>query len=206
MNKFLVSLMVCTIMLTDSYAQNGDYVRPESIGVSFFFNDYITPDRIRSANLSTVFREKEWAKFREMSPGLALTYIKGLKNHIDFTSTLAGSFTRIPLAEESNPEENFLLEADASLNFKMLSDRYIFTPYLIAGVGASLYDGKFGAIMPLGGGLKVNFFDEAALFITSQYRVPVTTGTNNYHFFNSIGFAGVIGKKREQTVKPAPVQ
>ena len=88
----------------------------------------------------------------------------------------------------------------------MLSDRYIFTPYLIAGVGASLYDGKFGAIMPLGGGLKVNFFDEAALFITSQYRVPVTTGTNNYHFFNSIGFAGVIGKKREQTVKPAPVQ
>jgi OmpA-OmpF porin, OOP family len=201
-----VSLMVCTIMLTDSYAQNGDYVRPESIGVSFFFNDYITPDRIRSANLSTVFREKQWAKFREMSPGLALTYIKGLKNYIDFTSTLAGSFTRIPLAEESNSEENFLLEADASLNFKMLSDRYIFTPYLIAGVGASLYEGKFGAIMPLGGGLKVNFFDEAALFITSQYRVPVTTETNNYHFFNSIGFAGVIGKKKEQKVKPAPVQ
>jgi OmpA-OmpF porin, OOP family len=205
MKKFLVSLMVCIIMLSDSYAQTGDYVRPESIGVSFFFNDYITPERIRSANLSTVFREKQWAEFREMSPGLALTYIKGLKNHIDFTGTLAGSFARVPLAEESNPEENFLLEADASLNFKMLSDRYIFSPYLIAGVGASHYDGKFGAFMPLGGGLKVNFFDEAALFITSQYRVPVTPETNNYHFFYSIGFAGVIGKKRGQPEKPAPI-
>jgi outer membrane protein OmpA-like peptidoglycan-associated protein len=202
MKRLLLSLMVCSIMLADCFAQNSDYVRPTSIGVSFFFNDYITPGRIRSGNVSTVLREKQWAKFRDMSPGLALSYIKGLKNHIDFAGTVAGSFSRVPLTDDPNrPDENFLLEGDASINFKMLSDRYLFTPYLIAGVGASHYDGKFGAFVPLGGGLKVNFFDEAALFITSQYRVPVTQETNTYHFFNSIGFAGVIGKKREQPVK-----
>jgi OmpA-OmpF porin, OOP family len=37
-------------------------------------------------------------------------------------------------------------------------------------------------------------FDEAHFFINSQYRIPVTTNTANYHFLHSIGIAGVIGK------------
>lgn len=206
MKKFLVTLMVLALGFTDCFSQDENYIRPTSIGVSFFFNDFITAERIRSASLSTVLREKQWAKFREMSPGLALSYIKGLSNHVDLASTLAGSFTKITLPDQTTrPEERFLMEADASLNLKMLSDRYIFTPYLIAGAGASLYDGKFAAFMPLGGGFKVNFFDEAALFITSQYRVPVTTENTNYHFFNSIGFAGIIGKRKEQPLKEVAI-
>lgn len=202
MKKFLVSLLVLALVLPHCYAQNKDYVRPPSIGVSFFFNDFITAERIRSSNLSSVLREKQWAKFREMSPGLALSYIKGLSNNVDLASTLAGSFSKVILPNQtSRPEERFLMEGDVSLNLKMLSDRYIFTPYLIAGAGASYYDGKFAAFTPLGGGFKVNFFDEAALFITSQYRVPVTTENTNYHFFNSIGFAGIIGKRKEQPLK-----
>lgn len=206
MKKLLVFIMGCTMVLPECFGQNNDdYIRPTSLGVSFFFNDYTTAERIRSGTLSSVLRNKQWAKFREMSPGLAVTYIQGLKKHIDFAGTLAGSFTKTALPDQTRSNDNFLLEGDASLNLKMLSDRYIFTPYLIAGVGASSYDGKIGAFMPLGGGLKVNFFDEAALFITSQYRVPVTTETSNYHFFNSIGFAGVIGKKKEQPLKEVAI-
>ena len=205
MKKFLVSMMVCTSLLSDCFAQNEDYIRPASIGVGFFFNDYITPGRIRSGSVSTVFREKQWASFKEMSPGLAISYFKGLRNHIDFSGTLAGSFAKVPLPDQNKQEEKFLLEGDASVNLKMLTDRYVFTPYLIAGVGASLYDGKAGAFIPLGGGIKVNFFDEAALFITSQYRVPVINESNNYHFFNSIGFAGIIGKKKEQPIKEVAI-
>jgi outer membrane protein OmpA-like peptidoglycan-associated protein len=202
MKKFLVSLMVFTLVLTDCFAQNGNYFRPPSIGISFFFNDFITPERIRSGSLSQVLREKQWAELREMGPGLAISYIQGLSNHVDFAGTVAGSFTRVPLpGQASRTEEHFLLEGDASLNLKMLSDRYIFTPYLIAGAGASSYNGKFAAFMPLGGGVKVNFFDEAALFVTSQYRVPVTSENTNYHFLYSIGFSGVIGKKKEQPLK-----
>ncbi|HEY1112827.1 MAG TPA: thrombospondin type 3 repeat-containing protein, partial [Chitinophagaceae bacterium] len=206
MKKFLVTLMILSLGFTDCLAQDENYVRPASIGVSFFFNDFITAERIRSSSLSTVIREKQWAKVREMSPGLALSYIKGLSNHVDLASTLAGSFSKITLpGQTTRSEERFLMEADASLNLKMLSDRYIFTPYLIAGAGASVYDGKFAAFMPLGGGFKVNFFDEAALFITSQYRVPVTTENTNYHFFNSIGFAGIIGKRKEQPRKEVTI-
>ena len=102
--------------------------------------------------------------------------------------------TKISLDKETPSSDKFLLETDASLNLKMFSDKYIFTPYINIGVGASIYDGKAGAFLPLGGGLKVNLFDEAAIFINSQYRVPVTSTTSAYHFFNSIGIAGTIGK------------
>lgn len=206
MKKFLVSLTVFVLVLTDCCAQNKDYVRPASIGVSFFFNDFTTAERIRSRSLSTVLLEKDWAKFRDMAPGLALSYIQGISNHVDVAGTLAGSFVKVTVpGQDPSRDEHFLLESDASLNLKMLSDRYIFTPYLIAGAGASVYNGKFAAFMPLGGGLKVNFFDEAALFITSQYRVPVTTENTNYHFLYSIGFSGVVGKKKEQPLKEVAI-
>src|SRR3712207_8643358 len=50
-------------------------------------------------------------------------------------------------------------------NLKMFPEKYVFTPYLNVGIGASLYGGKAGAFLPLGGGFKINLFDEAAIFI-----------------------------------------
>jgi outer membrane protein OmpA-like peptidoglycan-associated protein len=176
-----------------------------SIGVSFFFNDYITPQRIRSTSLNEVFRRDQWAKTREMAPGIALSYFKGLSPNIDFAGTAAFSFPRIPI--ENKPDVTsapLLSEVDASFNFKMLPDNFFFSPYLIAGVGASKYGSSFGAFVPLGGGVKFNFFEEASLFITHQYRIPVISGTNNYHFMSSIGIAGSVGKKSEPELKPLP--
>jgi hypothetical protein len=129
-----------------------------------------------------------------MSPGIAVTYFRGLKSYVDFAGTLSGSFVDYPLLNKpTGSGDNFLLEADASLNLKMFTDKYWFTPYITVGVGASKYKGYYGAFIPVGGGLKVNIFDEAAFFITSQYRLPVTNETSSHHFMNSFGFAGVIG-------------
>ena len=94
--------------------------------------------------------------------------------------------------------ESLLLEADASVNLKMFTDDYWFTPYLIAGIGASMYENKYGAILPLGGGMKLNLFDEGALFITAQYRVGLTTETTNYHFVYGIGIAGTLGGGKDK--------
>ena len=79
----------------------------------------------------------------------------------------------------------------------MVSEKYWVQPYLIAGIGAQMYDGTyFGAFIPTGVGLKLNLFDDAHFFITSQYRIPVTKETVNYHFFNQFGIAGRIGAKK----------
>jgi len=68
-----------------------------------------------------------------------------------------------------------------------------------------MYSGTyFGAFIPTGLGLKVNLFDDAHLFVTSQYRIPVTKTTTAYHFFNQFGIAGRIGKKKEPVLKPLP--
>jgi OmpA-OmpF porin, OOP family len=198
MKKLMVSVVALTAFAFNSFSQDTtpstNYIRPKALAVSFVLNDFQTAQRIRSSSLGTVFNNDQWAKMKEMSPGIAVTYFKGLKDHVDFAATMAGSFTRISIDDETPTSEKFLLETDASLNLKMFSDKYLFTPYINVGVGASVYDGKAGAFIPLGGGLKLNLFDEAAIFINSQYRIPVTTTTAAYHFYNSIGIAGRIGK------------
>ena len=196
MKKILASVIFVLLLQTGSFAQEPSELRAPAIGVSFFFNDFITPQRIRSSALTTVLIEGGWADFREMSPGLAITYFNGLKKRIDFAGTLGASFVKMPEKSSSNStEESLLLEGDASFHFKMFPEKYVVTPYVIGGFGASYYKSSFGAFIPLGAGVKVNFFDEASLFLSMQYRVPLTTETNNYHFVTSIGISGIVGKK-----------
>ena len=73
-----------------------------------------------------------------MAPGLALSYFKGLRKHIDFAGTLAGTFAQYTIPNHApSSSDKFLLEADVSLNFKMVSEKYWLQPYLLAGLGAS---------------------------------------------------------------------
>ncbi|MBS1656000.1 MAG: thrombospondin type 3 repeat-containing protein, partial [Bacteroidetes bacterium] len=169
-------------------------------------NDYKTAGLIRTTSLSSVIANKQWAKFKDMSPGIAVSYFKGLRDHIDFAGTLAGSFVNYALPNRpAFSSDKFLLEGDASANFKMVTEKYWVIPYLSAGLGGSIYAGKYwGAFIPVGVGMRLNLFDEASIVINSQYRIPVTTGTSDYHFFHSFGIAGNIGKKKEPKVIPPP--
>ena len=196
MKKVLGSFILICLLSHVTIAQTRN-IRPQALGVSFIMNDFTSAQKIRNGSLEQVIREDAWAKFRDMSPGLALTYFKGLHPNIDFAGTISGSFVNYPFRNKpAGAGDALLIEADASLNLKMFTEDYWVSPYLIAGIGASKYKGYYGAIIPLGGGLKVNFFDEAAVFITGQYRIGVTTETTNYHFVYSLGVAGVIGKKK----------
>lgn len=203
MKKILLTMIAALALLSTIIGQKYDYKRPAALGISFFLYDYSTPQYIRSHSLTATFRDKKWAKPKDMSPGIALSYFKGLTNHIDFAGTLIGSFVSVPLLDKPSTSkgDQFLLEADASANLKMTTEQYWVQPYLIAGVGAAKYSNYYSAFIPLGLGLKLNILDEAAVFFTSQYRIPVTTETNAYHFVNSIGIAGRIGKKREEPLK-----
>ena len=201
MLRFLTILLAICFGTQLVYSQT-ENIRPPAIGISFILNDFVTPQRIRSTSLSKVLATNNWAKFGEIGTGLAVHYFQGLRDKIDFAGTLTGSFIKTSSPEKPEADDNFLLEGDASANFKLFSDHYWVTPYMSVGVGASLLKKGFGAFVPLGGGIKINLFDEAAIFISSQYRVPVTTQTNCYHFMHSLGIAGVIGnKKNEPTVE-----
>lgn len=205
MKKILAILLAVIAYIPSSFGQD-DEIRPAAIGVSFTLTDFQTADRIRTTSLSSVMGNRRWAKFSEMSPGLGISYFKGLKKNIDFAGTLNGTFVKYPFPKRAAfTSDFFLLTADATMNFKLMTEKFWVQPYALAGVGGHMYKGKyFGAYIPLGLGLKVNFFDEAHLFLNSQYRVPVTNETANYHFLHSIGIAGRVGKKPEPKIIPPP--
>lgn len=204
MKKILAVLLALGFLLPAGFAQNNE-IRPAAVGVSFFLNDFETANLIRTTSLSSVLSKKQWAKPKQMTPGFAVSYFKGLHKHIDFAGTAAFSFVRYPLPDKFFASDRILIETDASVNLKMVSERFWVQPYLIAGIGASVYGGKyFGAFIPTGLGMKVNLFDDAHLFVTSQYRVPVTTETVNYHFMHQFGIAGRVGNFKQPDLKPLP--
>ena len=208
MKKILAIFLALSAFTSSSFGQD-DEIRPSAIGISFFLNDFGTAERIRSTSLSSVFANKQWTKPKDMSPGIAVTYFKGVTKRIDFAGTLAGSFVRYPFPKHAPfPSDKFLLEGDASVNLKLVSEKFWVQPYLSVGVGGHMYGGQyFGAFIPTGLGFKINFFDEAHLFTSIQYRIPVTPETSNYHFFYQMGVAGRIGKKKEPAaviVPPTP--
>jgi hypothetical protein len=194
MKNSLAALFVLALFSLNASAQDKP-IRPKALGLSFIMNDFTTAQRIRNGSLSRVFRDKNWADFNEMSPGLGLTYFKGLKPYVDLAATLGASYVNYPLRNKpSSSGDGLLLEGDVSLNLKMFDESYVVTPYVSAGAGISKYKKYYGAFVPLGLGLKVNLFDEASIFLAGQYRVPVTYETANYHFMYSFGISGVLGK------------
>jgi len=203
MKKILLTLFILSLLLHDTYAQNDD-VRQKSLGLSFFLNDFVTASRIRNTSLTSVLGNKQWARFKDMSPGLSLHYFDGITSHIDFAASLGGSFVSYPMKNRIFNNDHFLLEGNAALHLKATTEKYWVQPYLTVGVGGHTYRNFWGAFLPVGLGFKINFFDEASVFIQSTYRVPVTTETANYHFQHSLGVAGILGKKKEKIIPPPP--
>jgi OOP family OmpA-OmpF porin len=198
MSKFHGLWFAFMLISLFSFGQ-AEYKKDAAIGVHFLLNDFKSATNLRSSSLNSVFINKQFAKVKEMTAGLALNYLKGLSNHFDLAVTGAGSFVSYEL--RNNPgsaKDRFLLEVDASVIAKMLSDKYWITPYAQTGVGGLIYGVYYGAFIPAGVGLQVNFYDEAYLLMNAQYRIPITE-TSNYHFYYSLGIAGNVGKKKDAT-------
>jgi OOP family OmpA-OmpF porin len=178
-----------------SFAQN-DYKKQQALSVGFIFNDFKTASDLRSGGLANVVKDKQWTKAKRMSPGLAVSYLEGLGSHVDFAGTLSGSFVDYPIANTvSDGSDDLLLEAVATANIKLVTDKYWCSPFFTLGVGTSKYKGYFGAFIPTGVGLQINLFDEAYILLNSQYRIPVTENVG-YHLYHSIGIVGNIKRKK----------
>ena len=189
---FATGLALFSVLSTVS-PQDSSFKRVETIGIHFVFNDFATALDIRSSSLATVLNNRRFGKMKNMSQGLALSYSRGLSKYFDFTSMLVGSFLSYPIPGKEQGGQSLLLEVDASVRGRMFTNNYWVVPYLQSGVGFSYYKGYWGAFIPAGVGLQINFFDEAYLLINSQYRIAVTE-TANYHFVHSIGLVGSIGE------------
>jgi len=204
MKHLIVSLLAVIIIVPAVYGQD-DEIRSHEIGVSFNLYDYKTAELIRTTSLSTVIRNKQFGKIKNMSPGIGLHYFKGLKSHIDFGGSISGAYLNQTFANKpTDGVDRLMIQMEGTAQFKMVTDKYWFQPFLIGGFGAQKYYVYYGAYIPLGVGLNVNFFNEGRLFINSTYRVPITTGSANYHFVYAVGISGRITKKKEPVIIAPP--
>jgi len=205
MKHVFVSLLAAIVIAPVAFGQTEDEIRASEIGVSFNLYDYKTPQLIRSTSLSAVISNNQFAKIKEMSPGIGVHFFKGLRKHIDFGGSLNASFLNHPFPDKPDDgNDRLLLQLEGTAQFKMVSDHYWVQPLIIAGFGAQKYYIHYGAYIPLGLGLNINFFNEGRLFINSTYRVPITTATANYHFVHALGISGRISKKKEPVIIPPP--
>lgn len=205
MKHVFVALLSAIILAPAVNGQDEDLIRAAEFGVSFNLYDYKTASLIRATSLSTVIRDKQFGKIKSMSPGIGLHYTKGLKKHLDYNVSFGASFLNHPFKDKPDVGvEKLLLQLEAVAHFKMVSDKYWFQPYLIGGVGAQKYYVYYGAYIPVGVGLNINFFNEGRLFFNSTYRTPVTSESASYHFMHAFGVAGRIGKKKEPKYIPPP--
>jgi hypothetical protein len=194
MKKFLLFVAFAS---TVSYLQAQDNQKgSETFGVSFYLNDFATASRIRTTSLNTVIADKKFSLIGEMSAGLSVNYSKQMRPNTTFAASLGLSSMRYPMTGRVITKNSSLVEFSAALNFMMNTDEYYVQPYLTLGVGGHKYGPHYGAFIPAGLGLKLNIFNEANIFITSNYRVPVTNETASYHFQHMIGVAAPIGKKK----------
>jgi OmpA-OmpF porin, OOP family len=199
--KKLLLLLIFNSLLASVFAQENLYKKGNAVGIGFFLNDFQTAADIRSMGIVSIFKDHDFFKSSRMNPGIAINYLSGLSNHVDFIATLGGSFVAYPIQNVAAfGKNNLLLETTASVNLKLLTDEYWVVPFIDFGVGASKYKKYFGAFMPAGVGLQVNIEDAAYLIINSQYRIPVTQNAS-YHFYHSIGIAGNISREKGE---PSP--
>jgi len=183
-------LLISVFCFATLFAQQEVIPKKQGLGFSFFLNDFETAANIRTNGLVSVLKEKSFFKPSTMNSGIAIDYLSGISKHVDFIATLGGSFVNYPINNKpAFNGNNFLLEITASLNLKLLSDKYVVVPYIDLGVGASNYTKYFSAFTPVGAGLQINFADEAYILLNSQYRIPVTENTS-YHFYYSFTLIG----------------
>ncbi len=196
MKKYILTFLTmigCTI----AFAQN-DYKKAPSFAIGFSLTDFQTAADLRRTTLGNVLKNKQWSKTSRMSPGAYVSYLQGLGSHIDFAGTLTGSYTAYPVPDKLVDTKQFLLlEAAATANIKLMSDKYFFVPFVTAGVGGAKYKGYYSAFLPLGLGLQFKIADDAFILTNAQYRVPVTELTA-YHFYYSIGFAKSFAKPKAE--------
>jgi len=198
MRKLILSTFALFLLLS-SNAQMASKVskskKGQTLGLNFTFLDFSTAADLKSKGLSGVLLDKNWKDIKRMSMGLAVSYTKGLTSNIDFSGSLGVSSLSYPLPNKNvSFNESFLTEANANLNFKLLSDEFIVSPFLSTGVGFFNWKGYAGAYTPVGVGLQVNLFNETFLVLQSGYRFPVISNTTASSLYYSIGFHGNIGK------------
>jgi len=198
---FLLALPVLSFGIKVS-AQDTAYLKPPTIGLHFFYNDFVTPQRIKATSIGDVISNGNWNNFGNMNGGFGLDYLQGITLHVDAVGNINASWVDYILPSNTlYGSHNLLLDINVGVHTKLFNDRHLFSPFLITKAGYSFYKNINGFSLIPGAGLQVNLFDQILLFTSIEYRVGLSKSLSNQFNYN-IGIATNIGPIKQRKPKP----
>ncbi|HRI20844.1 MAG TPA: OmpA family protein [Panacibacter sp.] len=199
-----LTLLLCLFVTTGTFAQS--LVKPKSsIGFSFGFADFQTPQEIKSTSLNTTLKNGEWNDvLKRMGPAFTVQYWRGLTSHLDISGTYSGIFLQNMPKTFQDPEAKYYQALEAAMNVKLLKESAVVNPFLTLGVGGYNYHRTYGAQLPAGLGIQFNpFHNEAHLLLQAQYKFKLSDNATD-HLLYSFGLLVPVSKTKETKVAATP--
>jgi OmpA-OmpF porin, OOP family len=197
-------LLVLTLFVAafSGFAQK-QYKKKPVWGLHITFNDFATAKVIKDDGFSKAFKGKEWYNTSNMSVGGAVSFHKGITNNIDWSMMLGLTTVDYPFTDRGRyGTREALFTLDGNVQFKLLDDRHVVTPYINLGIGAYRYRRFAGFYAPLGLGLQGSI-NGLYIFANTQYRLGLTKLHTEDYLFHSIGVAGdIFTPKQPKPVAP----
>ncbi len=172
-----------------------------AFGIHLNAIDFTTPLTFDDKN-----SPRRFAELKDMDFGLSLSWWKGLTNKIDFAArfnTMLHGYAADRGDFANNREVG--LELEPTLNIRPVNDNALIAPFLTAGVGGGYYTGEWGAYIPAGVGIQVNFKSTTYLMLQANYRWSLTTDVLKDHLVYSFGVLQSLGQKKVMAPPPPPV-
>ena len=155
------------------------------IGLHFNLADFSGVSGIKNAG-----DLKGYSNAKDMSKGISVSYWKGLTSTIDLSAKINAMFHNYNLiANGLSTKTEVGLELEPTINIRPMGDNAKLAPFLTVGVGGGYYTGNFGAYLPAGVGLQVNWNNTCYLFLQAQYKFSLTKKVLGDNLFYSLGIA-----------------
>jgi len=204
MKQKLTLILALSLLATSGFSQKAKQKTGQTkgplFGLHFNLADYVAPLGIKDPSTGKVY-----SKVRDMDKGFSVSYWKGLTPKIDFTAKVNAMFRDYSAANSGQTQKTDIgLELEPSVSLRPFDDAALVNPFLTVGVGGGLYTDKFGAYVPAGVGVQVNFNNLTYLFIQAQYRWTLTKDVFGDNTFFSFGLAQNIAKEKPKVVPPPP--
>jgi OmpA-OmpF porin, OOP family len=204
MKQKIALVLTLVVLATGAFAQSKDNFASDKkgrlFGIHFNAIDFKTPETFK--NTST---EREFSGLKDMDFGFSVSYWQGLTSKIDLALKFNAMLHDYAADRiESTTDTEAGLELEPTLNIRPIKDNNLLSPFLTVGIGGGYYTGEFGAYVPAGVGIQVNFNSVTYLMLQANYRFSLTKDDLKDHILYSLGIAQNFGPEKPAVVPPPP--
>ena len=150
----------------------------------------------RSGNIDPVARS---------GAGIGIHAIRSVKDKLDLSYSLSGTFTDAALKQEAEREKRLFFTGAFATRFRFFNPQDAVQPYLSAGAALSYYHGNWGGYAIPGLGMQARY-KEVYFLVHLQYQVALSPAFRSYVSYG-LGIGGVLKRQKGGALpKTEPIQ